>query len=204
MCLDGRDLRAAIGVENSDAAVDVNLATGTGTGGHAEGDSLVSIENLTGSAYNDTLTGNAATNVIDGGTGDDIIHGGVGLDDGNDTLTGGAGDDTIQGGIGDDIMRGGHGDDTFVFSDGDFGIQAWTDTVDGQGTDGHPESDYDTIDLTNVTQGWTLEVDGAGEGPEATNLSDPSQYTNGGEFSGTITFDDGSAVVFDNIEKVDW
>jgi len=43
-----------------------------------------------------------------------------------------------------------------------------------------------------------------GPGVEASSGDHPSQYTNGGEFSGTITFDDGSTVVFDNIEKVDW
>ena len=54
-------------------------------------DTLVSIENLIGSNYNDTLTGNSLNNVIDGGAGNDWLHG-LG---GNDTLTSGAGSDTF-------------------------------------------------------------------------------------------------------------
>ena len=64
----------------SNAAVNVNLQTGTGSGGHATGDTLVSIENLTGSSYNDTLTGNSGNNVLDGGAGADTMRGGAGDD----------------------------------------------------------------------------------------------------------------------------
>ena len=57
------------------------------------------IENLLGSAYNDTLIGNAADNNIYGGAGDDMIEGGAG----NDYLDGGKGIDTLKGGLGDDL-----------------------------------------------------------------------------------------------------
>lgn len=60
------------------------------TGG-AGADTLLLIENLTGSNYNDTLTGNALANVLSGG-------------DGSDVLTGGAGADTLLGGAGNDIF----------------------------------------------------------------------------------------------------
>ena len=43
------------------AGVSVNLLTGAGIGGDADGDRLVSIENVSGSALSDTLTGNAAS-----------------------------------------------------------------------------------------------------------------------------------------------
>ncbi len=75
----------------SNAAVNVSLSTGQGHGGDAEGDTLVSIENLTGSAFNDILTGDAGNNVIVGGAGDDVISGGAGAD----KLDGGAGVDTV-------------------------------------------------------------------------------------------------------------
>src|SRR5437899_8148726 len=39
------------------AGVNVSLATGQGSGGDAEGDTLANIENLTGSAFDDTLEG---------------------------------------------------------------------------------------------------------------------------------------------------
>jgi VCBS repeat-containing protein len=58
----------------------------------AKGDTYVSIENLTGSAFADTLTGNAAANVLSGGIGNDILVGGAGAD----KLDGGAGLDTAS------------------------------------------------------------------------------------------------------------
>jgi Ca2+-binding RTX toxin-like protein len=61
-------------------AVNVSLATGTGTGGDAEGDTLTNIENLIGSQFNDTLTGDADDNVLDGGAGGDLLTGGGGDD----------------------------------------------------------------------------------------------------------------------------
>jgi Ca2+-binding RTX toxin-like protein len=72
------------------AAVTVSLALGTAqnTGG-AGTDTLATIENLTGSAFNDILTGSAAANRIEGGAGNDVITGGAGID----TLDGGEGND---------------------------------------------------------------------------------------------------------------
>jgi Ca2+-binding RTX toxin-like protein len=55
-------------------------------------DDFISIENLTGSNYNDVLTGNAGANSLSGGTG-------------NDVLTGGAGNDSLAGGRGTDVFR---------------------------------------------------------------------------------------------------
>ncbi len=77
----------------SQSAVTVNLALGTGSGGDASGDKLSSIENLTGSAFNDQLTGS----------------------NGDNQLSGGAGNDVLMGGLGKDIFMGGDGADTFVF-----------------------------------------------------------------------------------------
>ncbi len=64
----------------STAAVSVNLKTGSTSGGDAAGDTFVSIENLSGSAFNDTLTGGDGANIIDGGVGVDIMTGGAGND----------------------------------------------------------------------------------------------------------------------------
>jgi Ca2+-binding RTX toxin-like protein len=66
----------------SAAGVTVNLQAGTGAGGDAQGDALVSIENVTGSAFNDVIIGkaNAWDNVFDGGAGDDTLTGGLGND----------------------------------------------------------------------------------------------------------------------------
>src|SRR5213078_1917485 len=58
----------------------VNLATNVNTGGDAAGDSLSGIENITGSAYDDTITGDANANVLSGGAGADTLIGGGGTD----------------------------------------------------------------------------------------------------------------------------
>jgi Ca2+-binding RTX toxin-like protein len=73
----------------SPAGVTVDLVLGTGHGGDAEGDTLATIENITGSAFADKLTGDAGANVLLGGAGDDVLHGGAGAD----TLDGGIGSD---------------------------------------------------------------------------------------------------------------
>src|SRR5205085_6531015 len=51
----------------SSAAVTVNLATGLGSGGDAEGDQLFAIERVTGSSYADQITGSAGNDELDGG-----------------------------------------------------------------------------------------------------------------------------------------
>ena len=84
------------------SAVNVNLTTGAASGGHATGDKFVSIENVTGSSYNDVLRGNSGSNVLDGGAG-------------ADKLDGGAGKDVLIGGAGKDMMTGGADADTFTF-----------------------------------------------------------------------------------------
>lgn len=73
------------------------MATDDGDGGI---DTLISIENLTGSAFNDVLIGNGGVNVLTGGAGSDYL---IGLG-GDDVLIGGAGAaNVLQGGLGDDL-----------------------------------------------------------------------------------------------------
>jgi Ca2+-binding RTX toxin-like protein len=108
--MDGGDGIDTADYSNSTAAVIVNLVTGTGAGGYAQGDKLISIENVTGSAFDDTLTGDAGNNVIVGGAGNDVIDGGAGTD----YIYGGDGNDIITGGEGNDFEFGGAGNDTFL------------------------------------------------------------------------------------------
>jgi serralysin len=55
------------------AGVTVSLATaGAQATGGSGSDTLISIENLIGSGFNDSLTGNTANNVLDGGAGSDF------------------------------------------------------------------------------------------------------------------------------------
>ncbi|MGO4125379.1 calcium-binding protein [Inquilinus sp. YAF38] len=60
--------------------VTVNLLTGTGTGGDAQGDTLTGVERVIGSAGNDTLTGSAGDDTLIGGAGADAINGNGGVD----------------------------------------------------------------------------------------------------------------------------
>src|SRR5262249_42624542 len=82
--------------------VTVNMLTGVGTG---LGSTLANIQNVTGSAQNDSITGDANNNVINGNGGVDTLAGG----DGNDTFilgaTQGAGT-TVDGGNGTDSLTG--------------------------------------------------------------------------------------------------
>ena len=62
------------GVTVSLANTTAQVTVGSGS------DTLLNIENLTGSNYNDKLTGNNGNNVLDGGLGNDILAGGLGND----------------------------------------------------------------------------------------------------------------------------
>jgi Ca2+-binding RTX toxin-like protein len=64
----------------SSAGVSVNLATGIGTGGDAQGDRLSGIEDVRGSARADTIIGDAGPNRIEGWSGGDTLTGGGGAD----------------------------------------------------------------------------------------------------------------------------
>lgn len=152
----------------SSAAVAVSLASGTGSGGDAEGDTLTEIENIIGSAFADQLTGDGNANVIEGRSGDDTING-LGGDDtlrgqaGNDVLLGAAGNDMLDGGTGDDVLDGGEGDDTLLGGEGN-------DTLSGGlGTDNlHGGSGFDTLnggegdDLLHGGEGADVLVGGNG------------------------------------------
>ena len=85
---DTLDLSALTGLTN----VLVNLGTGSFTSSLAASiTTIVDVENVIGTAFNDTIIGSTA----------------------NNTLFGGAGDDSLTGGAGTDIFHGGAGNDTF-------------------------------------------------------------------------------------------
>ena len=110
--LDGGPGFDTVSYAASPAAVQVNLTTGLGAGGYAQGDQLSGIEKLIGSAFPDTLIGDAGDNTLNGGAGDDVLDGMGGVDtvDYSDALaavtvslllttaqdTKGAGKDTIK------------------------------------------------------------------------------------------------------------
>jgi Ca2+-binding RTX toxin-like protein len=133
--LDGGAGTDRVSYINSDTGVVVSLALGTAFNGHAMGDTLSNIENLSGSAFDDSLVGSDSSNAIFGDAGNDQIYGLAGSDrligqagndaifgggdgdrleggDGNDGLFGEAGNDKLYGGAGNDYLEGGIGNDT--------------------------------------------------------------------------------------------
>lgn len=161
--------------------VDLALSGAQNTG---EGsDTLISIEGIVGSGFDDflygaasadLLRGGAGRDVLDGRGGDDMLEGGDGDDDlvggvGNDRLDGGAGNDTLRGGDGDDVLLGGDGNDTLRETSGNDRLIGGTgndlldiyreagasgDFVRMEGGDG-----VDRLQLTNVTTAQ-VEMDG--------------------------------------------
>jgi serralysin len=103
---------------DSPVGVTVNLATGRGFGGTAEGDTLVSIENIAGSFHNDVLTGNDVANFLQAASGDDILKGAGGAD----ILFGESGNDTLKGGGGADVLEGNTGIDTAAYNESPAGV----------------------------------------------------------------------------------
>ena len=86
----------------SNTAVTVDLFSGRGSGGFAAGDTLLNVEELTGSSFDDELIGGFSS----------------------ETLRGGIGDDTLDGGANADEMRGWKGNDTYyVDSVGDVVVE---------------------------------------------------------------------------------
>jgi len=80
----------------------------------ALGDTYVSIENISGSNFDDDLTGDTLANLINGRAGDDFLRG----LEGNDILIGGLGADTIFGDEGSDNLQGGSGNDEIFGGEG--------------------------------------------------------------------------------------
>ena len=134
--IDGWIGQDVVSYVNSASGVSVNLVTGVHTGGDAQGDTLISIESVVGSAHNDFIAGSnlvstsgglfffglAGDDTIQAGTvlgeeliggeGNDLLQLGV-----NDTLDGGAGNDTIEAIGGLNLLIGGDGNDVLNSSE---------------------------------------------------------------------------------------
>jgi serralysin len=179
----GLDTASYIGASSA-ITVSLAVASAQNTGG-AGADTLVSVENLIGSSFNDTLTGNAGSNQLDGG-------------DGNDRIDGGAGDDIISAGLGDDYADGGTGSDTLSFQSSTSGVRAFLYYGDvwntGEGNDQFRNfenaigSSYSDTIYANLSGGT---IDGAG-GDDFLGLKIASSnltVLNGGSGSDTAVFD---------------
>ncbi|MEL6510334.1 MAG: sulfatase-like hydrolase/transferase [Pseudomonadota bacterium] len=109
--------------KHADSAIYVNLHTGRGYGGEAQGDRLTGIERVWGSQHNDTIMGDHSINTLIGYNGDDYFNAFSGDDhvfggNGNDIVVAGDGEDTVDAGEGDDLVSGGDGRDLVFGWDG--------------------------------------------------------------------------------------
>ncbi|MBC2775834.1 hypothetical protein H6M51_23515, partial [Rhizobium sp. AQ_MP] len=123
---DGGEGIDTLHVKSPGSKVTVNLSTGTITGGHYDGSTVVGIENVENKSPNSAVEfiGNDADNILIGGNKDDVLSGGAG----DDTLDGGSGADRLAGGGGSDTMIGGGDNDQFFINGGN-------DTIFGNATD---------------------------------------------------------------------
>ena len=123
---------------DSSAGVSIDLK-GINTGGDAEGDTLIEIENVRGSIYGDIMSMDDTDNQVAAEAGNDLIFG-LG---GKDILHGGEGDDRISGGTGKDVLFGEEGSDSFVFNLGD-----------GSDLVADYENGTDFLELDSALWGW--------------------------------------------------
>src|SRR6185369_7125871 len=92
------------------SAVTVALVAGAQATGGAGIDTLIGIENLTGSSFNDSLTGDGGVNILTGGIG-------------ADTMTGLGGDDTYNvDNVGDSVVEANGGGTDLVKSSVNFSL----------------------------------------------------------------------------------
>ena len=124
------------------------------SGGFAENDQLTGIQNIWGSAYNDSIRADSGNNMVQADRGNDEIFG----RHGNDVLWGGQGHDTIYGDLGylgppydpqtalefdrispnDDTLRGGEGSDHLYGQFGDDELEGGADADYLDGGEGVP------------------------------------------------------------------
>ncbi len=95
----GQDI---VDYSNSPSGIRLTIDGATASGGDAQGDTLINIENIIGSNFADEISGDDNNNIIDGRAGDDVLNGG-------------GGSDSIDGNQGNDLLNGGSGNDVFFF-----------------------------------------------------------------------------------------
>ncbi|MDC0933601.1 hypothetical protein OAR97_07085, partial [Arcobacteraceae bacterium] len=162
---------STVGTNGIEVTLDNSNEVTVNVNGQAGVDTLLNIENISGTQDSDSITGDALNNSILGNTGDDIISGEGGLDN----LFGGAGNDTISGGAGNDTIIGGADDDTLTGDVGDDDI--YGGTYDGTT---HVDFGIDTVDYTDALEDLTINLDlNESDGATYIGLSDGFGGTQG-------------------------
>ncbi|MCK4946507.1 MAG: hypothetical protein KAS59_09625, partial [Alphaproteobacteria bacterium] len=152
-------------------------------------DTIVNIENITGTTGADTITGDSAANILLGGDGNDTVDGSTG----SDTLNGGEGNDTLDYSGSSSGITGGQ----LTSSSGTFVFGGDTDTVSN--FENFTLTSYDdSISFDTATIGQISSVDGGAN-------TDTLAITGTGAQDLTNTSIEGStlASLFTNIEQLD-
>ncbi|CAN5632380.1 hypothetical protein BH20ACT21_BH20ACT21_18940 [soil metagenome] len=131
------------------ATVDLGAGTSTGVGN----DTIVAIENVSGSIHADAITGDDNTNILRGGIGSDAISGAGG----DDEVLGGAGDDDLAGDGGNDVINSGGGPDTVSGGDGDDYFTSRHSDADDDDSFAGGAGD-DTIDYSVLSHAVTVDL----------------------------------------------
>ncbi len=164
-------------------SVTVNLngaSNGTAAINGGTTQTVKNIENVDGTAGDDTINGDSNANVLTGG-------------DGVDTINGGTGDDTIQGGNGVDLLSGGGGTDTLDVSDQSGSV------IDLSATPASAISNLDTIgDFTfaNVEGGSGVDDITGSNGPNVIDAGGGNDIVHGLAGDDTITGGSGSDTIY--------
>ncbi|MES2944577.1 MAG: calcium-binding protein [Pseudomonadota bacterium] len=187
---------------NTSAGVNVSLDTEAAQAtGNSGTDTLISIENLTGSNYNDTLQGSNADNIIEGGTGTDTMSyanassavtaslasksasGGGGNDtllrienligsSHNDSLTGSSIANNLTAGSGNDSLNGSSGNDTLSGGDGNDSLLGGAGQDQLTGGAGADSFDFNSLAEMGLTSAsWDTITDFSGTQGDRMDLS---------------------------------
>ena len=116
--------------------VEVNLEQNFAKDGFAGTDTLISIENVVGSEFDDQIIGSEVDNIVHSGDGDDFVESRNGEDiifgeAGKDTLYAEDGDDFLVGGEDGDILNGGNDVDTASYFTSSRGVAVSLETGKG-------------------------------------------------------------------------
>lgn len=183
--VDGRGGFDGVGYWRAMAGVVVDLANETATDGFGNTDTLISIEWIIGSSFDDTLTGSAADNRFDGG-------------DGNDTMDGGAGTDTA-------VFQFNFADAAISITNGVVTVASggFTDTLTNFETYQFADGVRDVSDLVagNQTIAGTAGADNVtgGSGADTLNGGAGNDSMSGGAGDDTIDGGDGNDVIVDGL-----
>lgn len=169
---------------DSTVAVNINLATNANSGGDAEGDILINIENISASAFNDSLVGDGRDNILNGNAGDDVMEGGAGAD----TLNGSTGIDTAS----------------YVTSSSAVNVNLATNINSGGDAEGDKLSSIENVfgsafdDV--ITGSSAANTINANDGNDIVNGGSGADIINGGNGNDTSSYSDSTSAVTINLK----